>query len=72
MNRLSIDKQLELIWDIRYSKTSDAFEIASETLQESKAIGYKKGTYGSPMKGVMKGQVARYSDADLAATGLGK
>ena len=30
-------------------------------------IGYKKGTYGGPMKGVMKGQVARYSDADLTA-----
>ena len=30
-------------------------------------IGYKNGTYGGPMKGVMKGQVARYSDADLEA-----
>ena len=29
--------------------------------------GYKDGTYGGPMKGVMKGQVARYSDADLEA-----
>ena len=29
--------------------------------------GYKHGTYGGPMKGVMKGQVARYSDADLEA-----
>jgi cytochrome c-type protein NapB len=29
--------------------------------------GYKNGTYGGPMKGVMKGQVARYSDADLEA-----
>ena len=29
--------------------------------------GYKAGTYGGPMKGVMKGQVARYSDADLEA-----
>jgi len=29
--------------------------------------GYKAGTYGGPMKGVMKGQVARYSDADLDA-----
>ena len=35
-------------------------------------VGYKHGTYGGPMKGVMKGQVARYSDADLKATGLGK
>ena len=29
--------------------------------------GYKAGTYGGPMKGVMKGQVARYSDAELEA-----
>ena len=35
-------------------------------------VGYKNGTYGGPMKGVMKGQVARYSEADLRATGLGK
>ncbi len=27
--------------------------------------GYKAGTYGGPMKGLMKGQVAKYSDADL-------
>jgi len=35
-------------------------------------VGYKDGTYGGPMKGVMKGQVAKYSAADLSATGLGK
>ncbi len=35
-------------------------------------IGYKNGTYGGPMKGIMKGQVAKYSEADLKATGLGK
>jgi len=29
--------------------------------------GYKHGTYGGPMKGLMKGQVGRYSDADLDA-----
>ena len=34
--------------------------------------GYKAGTYGGPMKGLMKGQVAKYSNADLAATGIGK
>jgi len=28
--------------------------------------GYKAGTYGGAMKGVMKGQVARLSDADIA------
>jgi len=29
--------------------------------------GYKAGTFGGTMKGVMKGQVGRYSDADLEA-----
>ncbi len=29
--------------------------------------GYKTGTYGGPMKALMKGQVAKYSDADLDA-----
>ena len=29
--------------------------------------GYKDGSYGGAMKGVMKGQVASYSDADIAA-----
>ncbi len=35
-------------------------------------VGYKNGTYGGAMKGVMAGQVARYSEADLKATGIGK
>lgn len=30
-------------------------------------IGYKNGTYGGAMKGLMKGQVAKYSDDDLKA-----
>jgi len=29
--------------------------------------GYKAGTFGGPMKGVMKGQVASYSDAQIEA-----
>ncbi|MEA1892982.1 MAG: cytochrome C [Campylobacterota bacterium] len=29
--------------------------------------GYKDGSYGGPMKGLMKGQVAKYSDAELDA-----
>jgi len=29
--------------------------------------GYKAGTFGGAMKGVMKGQVASYSDADIKA-----
>ncbi len=27
--------------------------------------GYKDGTYGGPMKGLMKGQIIRYSDTEL-------
>ena len=29
--------------------------------------GYKDGTYGGAMKGIMKGQVAKLSDADIKA-----
>jgi len=29
--------------------------------------GFKAGTYGGPMKGLMRGQVARYSDDELEA-----
>ena len=48
--------------------------VANMTKQEvtDSLVGYKNGTYGGPMKGVMKGQVAKYSEADLSATGLGK
>ena len=35
-------------------------------------IGYKKGTYGGSMAGVMKGQVAKYTEAELSSTGIGK
>ena len=30
-------------------------------------LGYKNGTYGSNMKGLMAGQVKKYSDAELTA-----
>jgi len=48
--------------------------VANMTKQEvsDALVGYKNGTYGGSMKGVMKGQVAKYSEADLGATGLGK
>ena len=32
-----------------------------------KINGYKDGSYGGPMKGLMKGQVAKLSDADIKA-----
>jgi cytochrome c len=35
-------------------------------------IGYKYGTYGGKMKGLMKGQVEKYSDNALRRTGIGK
>ncbi len=34
---------------------------------ETALKGYKGGSYGGAMKGVMKGQVARLSDADIKA-----
>ncbi|MEA3316047.1 MAG: cytochrome C [Campylobacterota bacterium] len=46
-------------------------EMTKQAVSDS-LVGYKNGTYGGPMKGIMKGQVARYSEADLRATGLGK
>ena len=33
---------------------------------EAALKGYKDGTYGGAMKGLMKGQVASYSDAQIA------
>ncbi|MBU0720566.1 c-type cytochrome [bacterium] len=34
---------------------------------EASLKGYKDGSYGGKMKGLMKGQVAAYSDADITA-----
>ncbi len=41
--------------------------IAGWPVEKTEAAlhGYKDGTYGGAMKGVMKGQVARLSDADI-------
>ena len=39
----------------------------SEADIEKSMVGYKNGTYGGPMKGLMKGQVAKYSDEELKA-----
>jgi len=38
----------------------------SEEQLVSSLKGYKDGTYGGAMKGLMKGQVASYSDEDIA------
>ena len=34
---------------------------------EASLLGYQNGTYGGPMKGLMKGQVKSLSAADIAA-----
>lgn len=34
----------------------------------SALVGYKDGTYGGSMKGLMKGQVSKYSEAELTAS----
>lgn len=35
-------------------------------------IGYKNGTYGSHMRGIMIGKVHRYNESELKSTGIGK
>jgi cytochrome c-type protein NapB len=35
-------------------------------------VGYKDGTYGGPMKALMKGQSSKYTEEELRSTGLGK
>ncbi|MCK9473417.1 cytochrome C [Sulfurimonas sp.] len=45
-------------------------KIVSEMTHADIAValkGYKDGSYGGPMKGLMKGQVTKYSDAELDA-----
>jgi cytochrome c553 len=53
--------------------------ITSMSLEENIAAlkGYKDGTYGGPMKALMKGQVGNYTDEEIQAVaeyvvGLGK
>lgn len=43
--------------------------IADWTVEQNVAAlkGYKDGTYGGPMKALMKGQVANYSEEDMKA-----
>ena len=46
-------------------------EMTKQEVSDS-MVGYKNGTYGRSMKGVMKGQVAKYTEEELRSTGLGK
>ena len=52
-------------------KSKIVAELTKQQVSDA-LVGYKNGTYGGAMKGIMKGQVAKYSEADLKATGLGK
>jgi len=47
-------------------KSKIVAEMTHDQIAEA-LIGYKNGTYGGPMKGLMKGQVARYSEDELKA-----
>lgn len=38
---------------------------------EKALVGYKNGTYGGPMAGVMKAQVSKYTEEELRNIGLG-
>jgi len=51
-------------------KSKLVFNMSKEQVSEA-LIGYKRGTYGGTMKGVMLGQVSYYSIEDLNSTGLG-
>jgi len=55
-------------WEKAALGKSKIVKDMSEADIAASLIGYKNGTYGGPMKGVMKGQVARYSEADLKAS----
>ena len=59
-------------WEKKALGTSKV--VAEMTKAEVTAAlkGYKAGTYGGKQKGLMKAQVAKYTDADLAGTGIGK
>ncbi len=48
--------------------------VANMTKEEinDAMVGYKNGTYGGPMKGLMKGQSSKYTEEELRSTGLGK
>lgn len=48
--------------------------VANMTKEEvtKSLLGYKHGTYGRAMKGVMHTNVKMYSDEDLKNTGIGK
>ena len=52
-------------------KSKIVSEMTKDEVSDS-LVGYKNGTYGGSMKGIMKGQVAKYSDDALRSTGLGK
>ena len=48
-------------------------KVVSEMSREDIAAalkGYKAGTYGGPFKGLMKGQILRFSDEELDAIAL--
>ena len=55
-------------WEKAALGKSKIVKDMSEAAIADSLVGYKNGTYGGPMKGVMKGQVARYSEADLRAS----
>ncbi|MCK9455558.1 cytochrome C [Sulfurimonas sp.] len=47
-------------------KSKDVSQMSKADIAAS-LIGYKDGSYGGPMKGLMKGQVDKYSNEELEA-----
>lgn len=54
-------------WDKNALGKSKKVSYMTHTEIANALIGYKTGTYGRAMKGLMKGQVAKYSTSDLEA-----
>ncbi|MBL0707911.1 MAG: hypothetical protein JJW00_02590 [Sulfurimonas sp.] len=47
-------------------KSKVVSNMRSHEIKEA-LLGYKNGTYGGPMKGLMKAQVARYSESEISS-----
>ncbi len=48
-------------------KSKIVADMTKEDIEKA-MVGYKEGNYGGPMKGIMKGQVAKYSNEELNAS----
>ena len=59
---MKFNKLLLMLYIVKLKKCVSPWES-----QETALKGYKDGSYGGAMKGVMKGQVVSMSDEDIAS-----